>query len=99
MDELKLSSAYYDDKKYYYAISNFTKKPIVKAEIRPLENFYDNVFATRSYISDEYDKRIFLRTDPVNKEVLEMIKSKDVESIHLGIQLLLSSKKPDSQYI
>jgi len=97
MDELKLSSTYYDDKKYYYAISDFMKKPIVKAEMRPLDDFYDGVFGTRSYIADEYDKRIFLRVDPLNKTILDMIKSKDSESIQLGVQLLLSSKKPDGQ--
>lgn len=95
MDELKLSSVYYNDKKYYYAISDFMKKPIVKAEILPLENFYDDIFRTRSYISDEYDKRIFLRTDPLTKEVLDMIKSRDLETIQLGVRLLLSSQKPN----
>jgi hypothetical protein len=95
MDELKLSSTYYDDKKYYYAISDFMKKPIVKAEILPLENFYNAIFTTRAHISDEYNKRIFLRTEPVNKEILEMIKSNDQETIQLGVRLLLSSKKPN----
>ena len=97
MNELKLSSVYYDDKKYYYAISHFMKKSIVKVEVRPPENFYEAVFGTRSFISDEYDKRVFLRTEPLTKEVLDMIKSKDSESIQLGVQLLLSSKKPADQ--